>query len=247
MIGRATAKKTGTAVGLLLDDCARGVTGAVPKGSVGPNIATTGKPTAAATCIAPESLPRNRWHWDRSAGSSAIVVLPVRSIGGWRNSVTYRGRYCAPRRECRTGLCQRLELTKVGIEGFCETVWRPALGGTVGGPRAYGYAESAPDAHRPQAVDLSQLDALADSRDSQLDVRRRHARRLDPSGATEQFEIVEFFVGWNFAGLRNGDRFGQKEASAIACIADSLRDVCAPGKPSRVEGILQKQCNIEIA
>ena len=38
----------------------RGVTGAVPNGSVGPKTATTGRLTAAATCIAPESLPRFR-------------------------------------------------------------------------------------------------------------------------------------------------------------------------------------------
>src|SRR5271154_3049749 len=60
----------------------RGVTGAVPKGSVGPNTATTGRPTAAATCIAPESFPTNRWHLERSAGKLLIEVFPVRSIGG---------------------------------------------------------------------------------------------------------------------------------------------------------------------
>ena len=59
----------------------RGVTGAVPSGSVGPKTATTGRPTAAATCIAPESLPRKRWHWERSAGRSAMEVLPVRLMG----------------------------------------------------------------------------------------------------------------------------------------------------------------------
>src|SRR5215470_6509323 len=59
----------------------RGVTGAVPWGSVGPNTATTGSPTAAATCIAPESLPINRWHCDSKPGKSPIVVFPVRSMG----------------------------------------------------------------------------------------------------------------------------------------------------------------------
>src|SRR5216683_7919195 len=59
----------------------RTVTGAVPNGSVGPNTATTGRPTAAATCIAPESLPMKRWHRDSSAGRSEIAVFPVRSIG----------------------------------------------------------------------------------------------------------------------------------------------------------------------
>src|SRR5882724_9313746 len=59
----------------------RGVTGAVPWGSVGPKIATTGRPTEEATCIAPESLPMKRWHWERSAGRSAMAVLPVRSMG----------------------------------------------------------------------------------------------------------------------------------------------------------------------
>src|SRR5712691_2175201 len=59
----------------------RGVTGDVPYGSVGPNTATIGKPTAAATCIAPESLPMKRWHCDRRAARSATVVFPVRSMG----------------------------------------------------------------------------------------------------------------------------------------------------------------------
>ena len=60
----------------------RGVTGAVPSGSVGPNTATIGRPTAAATCIAPESLPIKRWHCEKSAGKSAMAVFPVRSMGG---------------------------------------------------------------------------------------------------------------------------------------------------------------------
>src|SRR6266853_1539894 len=65
----------------------RGVTGEVPNGSVGPKTATTGNPTAAATCIAPESLPMKRWHRDSNAGRSEIEVFPVRSIGGRRISL----------------------------------------------------------------------------------------------------------------------------------------------------------------
>src|SRR5882762_8795317 len=64
----------------------RGVTGAVPLGSVGPKMATTGRLTAAATCMAPESLPRKRWHWERRAGRSAMEVLPVRLMGARCNS-----------------------------------------------------------------------------------------------------------------------------------------------------------------
>jgi len=45
-------------------------------------MATTGKPTAAATCIAPESLPTNSWQRERSAGRAAIAVLPTRLIAG---------------------------------------------------------------------------------------------------------------------------------------------------------------------
>src|SRR6202795_2465083 len=62
------------------------VTGAVPFGSVGPNTPTMGRPTAAATCIAPESLPMKSWHCESSAEKSAIAVFPVRSMGGRRNS-----------------------------------------------------------------------------------------------------------------------------------------------------------------
>src|SRR5260370_33682726 len=64
----------------------RGVTGAVPNGSVGPNTATPGRPTAAATCMAPESLPMKRWHWGSSAGRAEIAVFPVILIGGQRIS-----------------------------------------------------------------------------------------------------------------------------------------------------------------
>jgi hypothetical protein len=31
--------------------------------------------------MAPESFPKNRWHWENSAGNSAMVVFPVRSSG----------------------------------------------------------------------------------------------------------------------------------------------------------------------
>src|SRR6202049_1741972 len=58
----------------------RGVTGAVPNGSVGPKMATAGSPTAEATCMAPESLPIKTWHCDRRAGRSAMALLPVRSM-----------------------------------------------------------------------------------------------------------------------------------------------------------------------
>src|SRR6202790_2162478 len=60
----------------------RGVIGAVPWGSVGPKMATMGRPTAAATCIAPESLPTKRWQRERRAGRSAVVVLPTRLVDG---------------------------------------------------------------------------------------------------------------------------------------------------------------------
>src|SRR5208337_892286 len=74
-------KKHGLQYGLSCTMLLRGVTGAVPSGSVGPKTATTGTPTAAATCIAPESLPRNSWHCERRAGKSPIPVFPVRSTG----------------------------------------------------------------------------------------------------------------------------------------------------------------------
>src|SRR5258705_650202 len=60
----------------------RVVIGAVQWESVGPKIATTGRPTAAATCIAPESLPTKSWQRERSAGRSAIAVLPTKPIDG---------------------------------------------------------------------------------------------------------------------------------------------------------------------
>src|SRR5262249_9546624 len=58
-----------------------GVTGTVPLGSVGPKIVTIGNPTAPATCIAPESFPMNSEQRESSAGKSAVLVFPVKSIG----------------------------------------------------------------------------------------------------------------------------------------------------------------------
>src|SRR5690242_21140951 len=61
-------RKHGLQYGFSCTILKRVVTGAVPKGSVGPKTATTGRPTAAATCMAPESFPTKTWHWDNSPG-----------------------------------------------------------------------------------------------------------------------------------------------------------------------------------
>ena len=68
---------------------------------------------------------------------------------------------------------------------------------------------------------------------------------VEPSGAAEQFEIIELLVRWNFSWLGNGHGFCQKKAAAIARVADALRDAGAPGEPSRVESVLQKKGDIE--
>src|SRR5690349_13712988 len=81
-------RKHGLQYGFSCTILKRVVTGAVPKGSVGPKTATTGRPTAAATCMAPESFPTKTWHWDNSPGKSAMEVFPVRSIGACRIPAT---------------------------------------------------------------------------------------------------------------------------------------------------------------
>ena len=55
-------------------------------GSVGPNNATTGVPTAAATCIGPESLVIKTAACRNKLGSKPTAVCPVRSTAFVRMS-----------------------------------------------------------------------------------------------------------------------------------------------------------------
>src|SRR5208282_339114 len=68
---------------------------------------------------------------------------------------------------------------------------------------------------------------------------------INPTGASQQFKIIKLFVRGNFVGLGHSDRFRQKEAAAIARVADTLWDSRAPGEPRSVKSILQQQRNIE--
>src|SRR5579862_6095916 len=56
------------------------VTGAVPSGSVEPKIPITGIPAAAATCMAPESLPIKTEQTENNAASSRMDVFPAREV-----------------------------------------------------------------------------------------------------------------------------------------------------------------------
>src|SRR6202035_4827082 len=109
-------RKQGLQYGFSCTTVQRGVMGAVPCESVGPKIATTGSPTAAATCIAPESLPTNNWQRERSAGRSAIAVAPTKLIDGPSMptviaSETVRSA-AVPKRITSASLCRRKRFTK---------------------------------------------------------------------------------------------------------------------------------------
>jgi len=52
---------------------------------------------------------------------------------------------------------------------------------------------------------------------------------IEPTGATEKFEIVELFVRGNFTGLGNRDGSCQEQAAGVAGVADTLRNLRAPG------------------
>jgi hypothetical protein len=58
-----------------------GVKGAVPSGSVGPKMPITGNPIAAATCMAPESLPMKIEQAEKNAARSRMDVCPTSEIG----------------------------------------------------------------------------------------------------------------------------------------------------------------------
>ncbi len=68
---------------------------------------------------------------------------------------------------------------------------------------------------------------------------------VEPTGAAQQFKVIKLFVGGYFTGLGNRYGIGKEKAAAVACVADALRDLRAPGKPCGVEGILKKKSNIE--
>src|SRR4051812_45852811 len=59
-----------------------GPPGDVTRSSVGPKIAVSGTPSAAATCIAPESLDTNAAHRAMTPTSCRSVVRPTRSTNG---------------------------------------------------------------------------------------------------------------------------------------------------------------------
>src|SRR6266852_1449124 len=199
-----------------------GVTGAVPSGSVGPKTATTGKPTAAATCIAPESLPRKRWHCERSAGSSAIAVLPVKLIGARFRSLTMASATCDS-----PGVPNMITSASV----FCSSRLI-ALAKRSGGQHfAEPYDAPAPMARRTA---LGREPASNSFKEALL-----VAKMFNPTGPAQKFEIVEFFVYGNFAGLGNRDRFGEQQPAAVAGVTDALGNARAPGQPRGIESVLQ--------
>ena len=69
---------------------------------------------------------------------------------------------------------------------------------------------------------------------------------LQPVGAAQQFQVIEFFVRGNFAGLRDGYGVGEQHAAAIARVTDAPRDFGAPGEPRGVESVLQQQRHLEL-
>src|SRR5208283_1287846 len=63
--------------------------------------------------------------------------------------------------------------------------------------------------------------------------------------AAQEFEVVKLFVRGDFAGLGHGNWFCEKKAAAIAGVTDTFRNLRAPGEPCGVEGVLQKQGDVE--
>ncbi len=135
-------------------------------------------------------------------------------------------------------------LGEEGVQRFGEAVGGPAFGGAVGGSGADGDADGVgagtgfeESLHGAVAGGVWNLEG--DVRDV--------GELVEPAGAAEEFEIVKLFVRGNFAGLGNGYGLGEKEAAGVAGVADALRNLRAPGEPGGVEGVLEKQGDIEFS
>ena len=131
-----------------------------------------------------------------------------------------------------------------GIQCLGKTIGWPALGGTVGSASTDSDAAGGGPG---TGFEESEVGALACRRRDVQGDERFVGERIQPARATKEFEVVELLVCRNFAGLGDGDGLGQEEASAIASIADALRDVGAPGEPGGVKCVLQEQRGVEFA
>jgi len=243
MIGGAAAQEAGAAVGLLLNDGeARGDGG----GAFGIGGAENGDYWETDGCgdvhgagiVAEEEVALREERGEIGDGGFAGEVdggaLEFRGDGGGD------GEFAGSAEEDYVGVGVR----KKNVQSFGEAVGRPAFGGAVGGPGADG------DARGMRAGACFEQDlrgALAARiRDAKGDVPFV-GELIEPTGAAEEFEVVKLFVGGDFAWFGDGDGFGEEKAACVAGVADALGNLCAPGEPGGVKGVLQEEGDVESA
>ena len=106
------------------------------RSSVGPKIAVTGTPTAAARCIAPESFDTNARHRASTPASSRRSVRPIRFTG--RTSGGQRRFYLTARVAIAAGADEHAHgapLARHARDHLGDAARRPALGVPVRGAR----------------------------------------------------------------------------------------------------------------
>jgi len=243
MIGGAAAEEAGAAVGLLLNDGEARGDGC---GAFGIGGAENGDYWETDGCgdvhgagiVAEEEVTLREERGEigdgRFAGEVDGGTLEFGGDGGGD------GKFTGGAEEDHVGVGVR----KVSVQGFGEAIGGPAFGGAVGGSSTDG------DARGMRAGACFEQDlrgALAARiRDAKGDVRFV-GELIEPICATEEFEVVKLFVGRNFTGLGGGDSFGEKKRAGVAGVADALGNLCAPGEPGSVKGVLQEEGDVEFA
>ena len=223
-----------------------GVTGAVPNGSVGPKIATTGNPTADATCIAPESFPIKSWHRESSAGNSAIAVFPVKSIGFRFIPATIAVETAispaVPNKiiSASDSAINRFATSanRSGNQHFADPYEAPAPIATRGVPAPFVRDRT------PAAINFCSAASASLARNRQRNLALP-LNPLHPTRPPHQLQIIKLLVRRNLSRLRHRNRLRQQNPAPIPRIPNPLRNPRPPGQPSRIKRILQQQRRIK--
>ena len=207
--------------------------GAVPRSSVGPKIAVTGRPTAAARCMAPESLETKarqrviRPTSERQVGLADEVDdgADRRRSAGWRHG----------RRGCRRGPRRRRAARAAGAPRA-----RTARAATASRRRRPRPAPCRPARPRPSTPCLRQQRR----RPHPHLVRHDEPRRLAAGWHAERRDERGVVLGLVHAPARLPDRPGQQRRPPVGRVSPSLRD-CRPARgPRAAERVRQEDGHI---
>ena len=241
MVGWATLEKTGAAIGFLLNDGKTSGDGRSAVGIGGAEDRDSGEANGSsdvhgAGIVTEEKMALGEESGEISNGGFAGEVDGL--AGHACDDGAGDGKFARSAEEDDIGVAFGEEtIGKVG-----EAIRWPAFGGAVGSARANGEAEHVgTSASGEQEIIGGKFLRIGHLQGDVIYL----GESVEPTGATQQFKVIKLFVGGDFTGLGNGDGIGKEKAAAVACVADALRDLRAPGKPCGVEGVLEKKSNIE--